>query len=100
MQTTLKRINDYPERSERVPRPESHAQDAEHGGDTLEIARYGTACYYEAEGGREERHRDGGPGGEEQQRYGRLGFLRDGRKQQQREPARTADAVHQPDAVR
>jgi hypothetical protein len=30
---------------------------------------------------------------------GRLSFFRDGREQQQREPPRTADTVHQPDAV-
>src|SRR5215203_189215 len=95
----LERINNKSQCPERVPRPEHQAKDAKHRGDALEVARYGTAYYDEAEGCREERHRDCGACREEQQRSGRLYLVRDGREQQEREPSRTADAVHQPDAV-
>ena len=45
----LERVDDHSQRPERVPHAEGHAQDAEHGGDALEVAGYGAAGYDEAE---------------------------------------------------
>src|SRR5215210_8349285 len=97
---TLERIDHYPERPERVPDTEGHAENAEHGGNALEVARHRTTGNDEAEGCGEQRHGDGGSNREEQQRARSLDLIRDGRDQEQRQAARPADAVNQSDTVR
>src|SRR5215207_1528848 len=96
----LERVRDEPQSARGVPGSEGDAEDAEDRGDALEVPSDRSARYREPEGGTEERHREGRPRGEEQERHSGLGLIRDGGEQEQREAAGAADAVYEPDAVR
>jgi hypothetical protein len=96
---SLERIGYQPQRSERVPYPEDHTHGPKDRCSPLEFATYGTTRYGQAEDRREQRHRDCGPSGEEQERTRCLSLVRDGREEEQRDPPRATDAVHEPYAV-
>ena len=96
---SLEWIRHDPKGAEHVPRPEGETQGTQRRGKALEVPRDETSGYSEPECSRKERHRDRRPAGEDQERPCGLGRIWNSSEQQQREPAGTADAMHQPDTI-
>src|SRR5918998_3653160 len=66
-----KRVRHELQSAESVPDTEGHAQDSQNRRHVLEVPPDRASGHDKAEGGREDRHRDGGPGSEGQERtYG------------------------------
>src|SRR5215217_6665873 len=95
----LKRVRHDLQSAESVPDTEGHAQESQNRRRVLEVPSDRAADDDKAKGGRENRHRDGGPGGEGQERTYGVGPIGDGREQQQRQTAGATDPMHEPDTV-
>lgn len=91
-------LADGTEGAERVPHPEEQARRAKRRHDPLESGGHGTSDQAIADGGGNERHRQSGSGGEQEQACNRVDAIGGGSDQQNTHACRSTQAVYQTDS--